>query len=1064
MSSSASTSESDSDDNRRVVKSKSRSKTTQLLKKRRRISDDKAEEASSDETNSQDSEEGSSDERNLHDSEEEEDNDDRPSHQIRKKKKKSRVQGFINDEAEVDDDIDDDEEEWEEGAYEHAVNETDEAGPTARDIEGRRRMDSLLESYDSENIEEYFQKKYADQRELQNRFGHGSCMSDEINQTSLLPAITDPKLWSVKCRIGEEKKTALLLMRKFLTYANTDKPLQIKSVVVPESAKGYVYIESYKQPHVKAAIEGVSALNQYKQEMVPIKEMTDIMKVLKLNVTLKRNQWVRIKRGIYKDDIAQVYHVAESQNKVELKLLPKIDYTRMRGALKTVAQNNPDAPKKKPKRPTTAKLFDPEAVRAIGGEVVKNHDFYVFEGNKYTEKGFLIKSFPLNAINSDGVQPTLSELEKFELSPETIALELGDPGTGTATKSNNCFSTGDNVEVCDGELLNLRGKITAVDGDTITIMPNHEDLKEPIEFHSNELRKYFEQGNHVKVQCGKYEGNTGLVVRVEDNRVVVLSDISIHEIEVLPQNLQLCGNVASGVDSHGQYQINDLVQIDAQTVGVIVRLERDCYHILSMYEKIIKAKPGSISKKHSYRKTALDCQQNSIQVKDIVKVIDGPHSGEKGEIKHLFQSFVFLYSRTYVQNGGIFICKTRHLQLDGGMKITPSYKLSTGYMSPRISSPSPAGNYRRGGGGRGSGRGGMPGRDRTVIGQTVKITGGPYKGHIGFVKDATDSLAKVELHSKCQTISVDRSHIAIVGQPSNQKSTNNFYSKNNTQTSIGDGSQTPLHGAYGSKTPMYGSQTPMYDVGSRTPHYGSMTPNHDGSRTPGQSGAWDPTVANTPARNSDFDNEEDWSVSSVDVGGSASAICENRSYTPETSSMYGSEADYSPYEPSASPAPSVIMIENNSNCSGPSSLSSSFTAESPTYSYGMPSPIGACSPMTSASAHQRSAGMAEWLTDGIVVKVNSKYPSLTGQHGVIRGISGIMCAVFLVAEERVVNLGYDELEPVEPKSNDRVKVIIGPDRESIGSIMTIENNDAVVKFQAGALKLLPLKNLGKLMD
>ena len=43
-----------------------------------------------------------------------------------------------------------------------------------------------------------------------------------------------------------------------------------------------------------------------------------------------------------------------------------------------------------------------------------------------------------------------------------------------------------------------------------------------------------------------------------------------------------------------------------------------------------------------------------------------------------------------------------------------------------------------------------------IIGQTIKITQGPYKGHIGIVKDATESTARVELHSKCQTISVDR--------------------------------------------------------------------------------------------------------------------------------------------------------------------------------------------------------------------------------------------------------------------------------------------------------------------
>lgn len=37
-------------------------------------------------------------------------------------------------------------------------------------------------------------------------------------------------------------------------------------------------------------------------------------------------------------------------------------------------------------------------------------------------------------------------------------------------------------------------------------------------------------------------------------------------------------------------------------------------------------------------------------------------------------------------------------------------------------------------------------------------------------------------------------------------------------------------------------------TGSRTPHYGSQTPLHDGSRTPGQSGAWDPSNPNTPSR------------------------------------------------------------------------------------------------------------------------------------------------------------------------------------------------------------------------
>lgn len=38
------------------------------------------------------------------------------------------------------------------------------------------------------------------------------------------------------------------------------QPLQIKSVVAKEGLKGYIYIEAYKQIHVKQAIEGIGNL------------------------------------------------------------------------------------------------------------------------------------------------------------------------------------------------------------------------------------------------------------------------------------------------------------------------------------------------------------------------------------------------------------------------------------------------------------------------------------------------------------------------------------------------------------------------------------------------------------------------------------------------------------------------------------------------------------------------------------------------------------------------------------------------------------------------------------
>lgn len=74
----------------------------------------------------------------------------------------------------------------------------------------------------------------------------------------------------VRCRIGEEKITALSLMRKYIAFQMSDEPLQIKSVVAPEGIKGYIYIEAFKQPHVKAAINNIGSLRMgaWKQQVI----------------------------------------------------------------------------------------------------------------------------------------------------------------------------------------------------------------------------------------------------------------------------------------------------------------------------------------------------------------------------------------------------------------------------------------------------------------------------------------------------------------------------------------------------------------------------------------------------------------------------------------------------------------------------------------------------------------------------------------------------------------------------------------------------------------------------
>ena len=71
-------------------------------------------------------------------------------------------------------------------------------------------------------------------------------------------------------------------------------------------------------------------------------------------------------------------------------------------------------------------------------------------------------------------------------------------------------------------------------------------VQDTLEFNADEVRKVFQVGDHVKVVGGKYEGDTGLIVRVEDDLVILFSDLTMHEVKVLPKDAQLCADVATG--------------------------------------------------------------------------------------------------------------------------------------------------------------------------------------------------------------------------------------------------------------------------------------------------------------------------------------------------------------------------------------------------------------------------------------------------------------------------------------------------------------------------------------
>lgn len=73
-----------------------------------------------------------------------------------------------------------------------------------------------------------------------------------------------------------------------------------------------------------------------------------------------------------------------------------------------------------------------------------------------------------------------------------------------------------------------------------------------------------------------------------------------------------------------------------------------------------------------------------------------------------------------------------------------------------------------------------------------------------------------------------------------------------------------------------------------------------------------------------------------------------------------------------------------------------------------------------------------------------------------------MCSLFLPAEDRVVTVPGELLEPVVPARRDRVKIILGEDRESTGQLLSIDNLEGVVKLDGGDVRMYQLRFLCKM--
>lgn len=715
------------------------------------------------------------------------------------------------------------------------------------------RQRAAIAEEDAERLASEYREKYG--RSAASKYRGDMSI---IPQRLLVPSVEDPNIWGVRCKTGKEKQIVRTIWRKKASLQYTKAPVEILSAFQRDNFSGYVYVEARTLPDVEYALKGIPNVYARQMILIPVTEYTDLLRVNKgADVELVPGSYVRIKRGKYQGDLAVVVDLSENGLEVQLKLVPRLDYGRTQDIM---SQTGLDGKRKRPNSssrpaprlfaPMEARMADPKNYQQR--QAKDNH--YIFQGEEYVN-GYLIKDFRLSMVITENVEPKLEEVTRFSSTQDDEGVDLQALAQSLKqTSTSGTFQAGDHVEVHEGEQTGVHGRVVSFDRDIVSVRAESNELRgQVIEIPAKSLRKKFNQGDHVRVIGGKFKDETGMVVRAKDDVVTILSDLSMQEFTVFSRDLKEASDIG-GRNVLGKYQIHDLVQLSANNVACIVKIERDAFRVLNINGVSQTILPSAISMKVENKFSfATDHNGSEIRVGDTVKEVDG--NGSQGVILHIYRTFAFLHNRTQSENSGVSLVHTRNVVAVAakGGRITDSNGPDLSKMNPNLQvgarGMAPPKNIPRQGG-----------RDR-AIGQTVIVRQGPYKGLLGIVKDATDSMARVELHSKSKLISVEKTKLGYKERggktlsyeelvtpkkflSGNVSTLPQYQGGNSWQQGGATPARTPAWAASsGGRTPAWassdGSKTPAWASGGRTPAWG------EGGRTP----AWS-SSSRTPAWNS----------------------------------------------------------------------------------------------------------------------------------------------------------------------------------------------------------------------
>lgn len=326
---------------------------------------------------------------------------------------------------------------------------------------------------------------------------------------------------------------------------NIDNILSIFSL--PNKAPGRVYIEARGSTPVRLLCEGMHFVYVSSIFIVPIVERVALLQHGNTLPLIKRGDFVKIRNGLYKDDIGEVSDVSAGHDVLTVKLKGREAHPR------ELKRKRGDSNRRE------TSLLDKEELRRLQAFGDRIHftdlgeDGFLFRDKWYTSDGYLLLS-----VRYDRVDRSQRPMNDFESLVSKDSQKISDKhAESTLSKGflytkpslpitlSDCqarsfpvpkyIRSGDRVHVSGGASAGAQGRVVELTSPLYALVDleggaNEKQAPVHLAIELASLFRIFDIGDHVEIKIGELKGRSGVVSFLEGEMLHIVNPQELSEV------------------------------------------------------------------------------------------------------------------------------------------------------------------------------------------------------------------------------------------------------------------------------------------------------------------------------------------------------------------------------------------------------------------------------------------------------------------------------------------------------------------------------------------------------